>query len=244
MAQVASDMSRAKNLTPARKVKPSLPMHNTKSLSHKDVKSDVKRTVGQRFIDARNINGWSQSEAAQKLGYQNSAQLSQWEQSKRTPPLHMVAHASTVYTVSTDFLLGIADDPDRDPRADFRRSLLRSAEEMLSGMSSKLCDALLQHTMAGGPANESALMLLDKAAGAARAVRRYFELNKEQFEESKGSSSLLAALDTLDKCVADSRAMVARHVRVSEIATKRALAGQAELPLFEAMRLAAQQPTT
>lgn len=235
-------MAAAKNLMPTKTVKPSHPMHNTKSLSGREVKSKVKDIVGKRFIEARDINGLSQSDAAKALGYRNSAQLSQWEQCKRPPPLHMVAHASKVYRVSTDFLLGISDDPDRDPRAESRLMLLRSAEQMMQGMSQKLCDAILQHTMAGGPSNESALMLLDKAAGAAGAVRRYIARNKEQFEDSPASSTVAAALDTLDKCVADSRASIERHRRVTEVAVKRTLAGLPELPLFEAVRLANATP--
>lgn len=232
-------MADASTLTTAENPKA---LHNTHSLTSRMVKTKVKDIVGKRFIEAREINGLSQTDAAKALGYKNSAQLSQWEQCKRPPPLHMVAHASKVYRVSVDFLLGVSDDPDRDPRSESRLMLLRSADEMLRGMSQKLCDAILQHTMAGGPANESALMLLDKAAGAAGAIRRYIERNKEQFENSPASSTVAAALDTLDKCVTDSRMSIERHRRVTEIALKRTLAGLPELPLFEAVRLANATP--
>lgn len=94
-------------------------------------KARAKSIVAERLLQARAMNGYSQGEAAELLGQVGSAQLSQWEQCRRTIPMYMLARASEVYQVSTDWLLGLSEDPLRDPRAARRNACVRATRSIL-----------------------------------------------------------------------------------------------------------------
>ncbi|VTU25064.1 helix-turn-helix protein [Variovorax sp. SRS16] len=97
--------------------------------------------IAKRLVAARELNGFSQNELAKALGYKNSAQLSQWEQCKRPPPLHMLIATADALAVSVDYLLGRCDDPERDLRAVRRYSAIRAVRSILTAAAERVADA-------------------------------------------------------------------------------------------------------
>ncbi|MGH8759726.1 MAG: helix-turn-helix domain-containing protein [Burkholderiales bacterium] len=103
----------------------------------------LRRVIGGRFIAARELNGWGQSEAAKMMGYGNSTQLSLIEQGKRMPPHDVILRASTVFGVALDYLYGLDDEPDRDSRAASRNAVIRRVHGLLERNVLAVTDALL-----------------------------------------------------------------------------------------------------
>jgi hypothetical protein len=78
--------------------------------------TDEHRLVRRRLMAARRINRWDQQEAARRLGYATPAPLSKVEMGRIGLPRGFLVLAARVYNVSADFLLGLSDQPERDPR--------------------------------------------------------------------------------------------------------------------------------
>lgn len=153
------------------------------------------------------------------MGYKTSSQLSQWEQGKRMPPLNMLIRACETYRVSMDFLVGISDDPDRDPTSAERRAVLTSAEKMLHDMAQKLADAVVYQTNLGGPTVEMARAVLRDGEQFMERFNRFVSANGAAFEAMAWNASLTAAAADMEETLAQARRLLERNRRINEAAT-------------------------
>ena len=74
---------------------------------------DINELIGERIYQARTRRGWNQSELARRLGKPRQ-HISQIEQGKQQPRAELLIEIATVLGVSTDYLLGRAQD-ERQP---------------------------------------------------------------------------------------------------------------------------------
>ncbi|MBN3789304.1 helix-turn-helix transcriptional regulator [Burkholderia sp. Ac-20353] len=74
----------------------------------------VSSILRERLVAARLRHQLEQQDAAKLLGYQNSSALSKIEGGQANMPRGLLVRAAVAYSVSTDFLLGLTDDPERD----------------------------------------------------------------------------------------------------------------------------------
>lgn len=192
--------------------------HNTHSLGCRASKSETKQVIGARLIVARSLNGLSQTDAALKLGYQTSAQLSQWEQCKRMPPMTELINAARLYRVSLDFLVGISSDPDRDPTSAERQHLLTGAGQMMSHMAERLADAVIYQTNLGGPTVEMARIVLRDGEQFMERFNRFVRDNGIEYESMKWNASLTAAASDLEETLARARQILDRQRRINDAA--------------------------
>lgn len=210
----------------------------TPKTSRADSNAALRKIVGDRMVESRKINGWDQTEAAEKFGYKNSTQLSLIEQGKRLPPHEVLIKASEIYGVSVDFLLGLSDEPERDPKAAERQAAMRHVHALVSGTSETLVGLLLQYLAHGVPSVKTAETLLNRAQDLADAVNRARAMNQKLFDEKiKGGSTMLKlATQTTEACAA-ARDMLTRHERVLEfkMRTEEGRAGITR-PLFEVLQ--------
>lgn len=109
----------------------------------KRIRTEIGPIVAERFRQARELCGLSQLEASPLLGYQKSTQLSLIEGGLRTAPLWLLIRASQVYAVSLDWLAGLTDEPEQDPRGRLARSVTNSITPMMQAMT----DALVGSTV-------------------------------------------------------------------------------------------------
>lgn len=107
-------------------------------------KAALMRIIAERLVAARLMNGYSQTEAAERLKYATPAQLSQWEQCRRAAPLHMLMRASELYSVSMDFLTGVSTEPERDARAVRRNAVVRAVRSTLVAAAERVVHAFDQ----------------------------------------------------------------------------------------------------
>ena len=66
--------------------------------------------LGQRIHEARITRGWNQVELAQKLNVTKQT-VSNWENDNIQPSVEMLVRLSSIFGVSTDFLLGLENSP-------------------------------------------------------------------------------------------------------------------------------------
>ena len=67
--------------------------------------------LGEKIMELRKRNGWSQEELAGKLNVSRQS-VSKWESSMSVPELDKVLQLSEIFEVSTDYLL--KDDKEED----------------------------------------------------------------------------------------------------------------------------------
>jgi transcriptional regulator with XRE-family HTH domain len=160
--------------------------------------ASLRRAVGARFVAAREINGFLQSEAAALLGWANSTQLNLIEMGKRLPPHDVMLRAATVYAVSLDFLYAATEEPDGDRHEAEKRAMLRSIREVFDRATCAVADAIDQQ-QASQPGLMAFLQLLDRADDAVNAFQRFVQLNSDAcaFEDMRGGARLSRSIETL-----------------------------------------------
>lgn len=79
---------------------------------------DAVKRLADRLKAARELNGWTLREAARRFGYSHIGTLSKIENARHitTIPMWFVPVAAKVYNVSTDYLHGLVEDWDVQPR--------------------------------------------------------------------------------------------------------------------------------
>lgn len=181
----------------------------------------LRKEIGRRLVEARNINGWDQTEAATKLGYRNSTQLSLAEQGKRLPPHEILIRASVVYGVSMDFIFSMSDEPERDPKAAERNAAMRHVQDLITQTTNQQIAMLMQYLAHGVPSIRTAQRLLAVAQTLADEVQRTQQINGKVFSDKlKNGAKLVSAADETARACADAAEMLTRHERLMEFKTR------------------------
>lgn len=171
----------------------------------------LRKEMGARFVEAREINGWGQSESATKLGYGNSTQLSLIERGDRLPPLGIVKRASTVYGVSIDYLFGVSDEPDRDPKYAEKRAVLRQVHELLESNAEVILDTVMDSIASGSPKVTTTRGVVIAFKKLSDAVRKFHELNLKKFDDMRGGNTVLSAMAQGDSLICATEQLLERH---------------------------------
>ena len=66
--------------------------------------------IGKRMRDLREASGFTQEELAEKIGV-NVLQINRYEHNKNNPTSDIAAKIATALNTSTDYLLGLTDEP-------------------------------------------------------------------------------------------------------------------------------------
>lgn len=154
------------------------------NVSHAAAKVALRKVTGARMFAARALAGMTQTDAAKALGYKNSAQLSQWEQCKRPPPLHMAIRAAELYSVPVDYLLGVSDQTLRDPAMGLRAATVRGIRGIVNGLAETLVASISNHAALVGP---DAVCSRGVLAGGSELIEAIRAAQRDPaFEEVKG----------------------------------------------------------
>lgn len=171
----------------------------------------LRRKVGERFVSAREINGWGQSEASLMLGYKNSTQLSLIEAGRRLPPHEVLLRASTVYGVSTDFLYSLTEEAERDHRLAEKRAALRQVQSLLESQADTISGFVFDYVANGAPTVMTTRTLLEDARKLADTVKRFHEINAKRFDTLRGGAPVLKALGLTQSAIAYVDQVLFRH---------------------------------
>ena len=194
----------------------------------------LRKVVSDRFLQARELNGMSQTEAAERLGYKKSAQVSQWEHGKRQPPIDRMIITALVYGVSLDYLYGLTDEPERDQHFTYRKAMARNIESQLRNHADRIAESLMAMTKTGGMSLLTIKALVSRANEAATSMRRFAQINAKKFDNMPGGASVLHACVSLEALVREASAMVARVEGLTEQAIQSGeRRANSSHPLFE-----------
>lgn len=94
-------------------------------LSYEEENDMSVSLVSERLIDCRKKNGLSKVEAAKKVGVTQSGYV-RYESGERKPTIQVVEAIAAAFGTSTDYLLGLSDDPSSD-----RITILQSENPIL-----------------------------------------------------------------------------------------------------------------
>lgn len=176
-----------------------------------------KEVMRERIIAARVMNGMTAVDAAKRLGYANSAQLSLIESGERKVPndWQFLLNMSRVYSVSVDYLLGVSPNPERDPVVAESFAMLRGFEELVQSQAVAMTTAFVRFGKERVAARTDLTALAAAAQEVSAALTRMRELCPE-FDELRGGSKLLASVERLE----------AAAIPVQEVITRREQAEQ------------------
>ncbi|WP_321946543.1 XRE family transcriptional regulator [Paraburkholderia sp. J10-1] len=165
-------------------------------------------TLRRNLIAARVMSGLTALEASHRFGYRNSTQLSLIESGKRpTPREHaFVRQAARVYSVSTDFLLGLSPHMEIDSRVAQQHALMRGIEDVIGSTAAQFASAMIQFTAQTQPVPGDFRHVAEATDRVATALARLRECSK--FDDLRGSAPLLAAIEALSTAVEPLRAKV------------------------------------
>lgn len=185
-----------------------------------DENDALRKIVGRRLRLARELNGLTQEVAAARLEYVSSTQLSLAEKGERLPPLVKLVKASEVFAVSIDYLLGISDEPERDPQMAERQAALRHVSDVMDATSRTIVTAVLGHR-AAAPSVVVTKNLAARAEQAIEALEQLRAANLEVFDgELRGAAKVLRTMDELQAAVHTTKALITKHDQVIETAIR------------------------
>lgn len=176
-----------------------------------DKNATLRKLIGPRFIECREINGWSQSESATRLGYKNSTQLSLIERGDRMPPIEVLRFAATIFGVSADYLMCLSDEPERDPKQAEKQATLRQVSGLLATNAEVIVDVMLSNFASGAPTVATTRGLVESFKKHAGSVRKFHEINEKRFDTLRGGASVIASLGELDSLVRNAEHLLYRH---------------------------------
>ena len=151
----------------------------------------LKLVIGRRISAAREMNGLSQGELAQTLGFTGSTQLCLWEQGKRLPPLHFVSLLSNALAVSTDWLLGLDEEPERDSAMAARNAVIRRMSSMLEQHAGAVANVLIEAGRFDPVPELRNSQVISKVSSLCCALDKFRNLNAELFNDARAGAMLL-----------------------------------------------------
>lgn len=156
--------------------------------------------VGSRIVAARELSGIQQFEFSKAIGHATPAQPSLWEQGRRLLPMADLPAVSRALGVSADYLLGLSDEPERDPAAARRALVMGHLRDQLETVTGHLADAALESAVEIEMAMRTT-GLLRKAEAMALAVARFEAANAAVFDDLPAGALLRFAARELAAAV-------------------------------------------
>lgn len=153
----------------------------------------LRELIGRRIREARELLGGGQTELATWLAYRNSTQASLWEAGQRLPPIGELPRIAGALGVSLDYLFGLSDDPEREPRQVRRLAVVAQVRAAVDAMADQLADSLLREAAPLDGLVRS-VKLVGKVERLVSAVTALRASNAELFDtELRGGATLVRA---------------------------------------------------
>lgn len=157
--------------------------------------------IRYRLISARIMSGLCAVEAATKLGYKNSTQLSLIESGERPIPKDWkwIINAAQVYSVSVDYILGLSPHPERDAIAAETFSLLDGFQDLMKIQAASMTAACIAASAQGKVSIEEMETLCTSVEAVKKAVDTMRDLS--DFDEMRGGATVLATVARLQEAI-------------------------------------------
>lgn len=151
----------------------------------------IRSVLPARFAAARKLSGLNQGDAAVLMGFANSSMLSKIEGGDGSAGIHVVARASVVYAVSTDFLLGLSDYPEKDPNTVEQVAVMRAVRQTVTEQAAETMNKIGKFAAAIVPVRAHMEAII-KAAGP---------LYEQFCRAGSGAKGMAQSMETMMECV-------------------------------------------
>ncbi|MFM0226142.1 helix-turn-helix domain-containing protein [Paraburkholderia dipogonis] len=190
--------------------------------------AETEKLMRERLIVARNLNSLDQKEAAAKLGYKNSSQLSKVESGDAPLPKSLLRKASLAYGVSSDWLLGLSNEPERDPQIAGQMAVMRAVHAGVVEHTQNVTAVMLRLASDQLPLEAQLRTLLDSARRATQSFEKICRLNSTFNEDIRGGATLQHDIDDLLEVMVNIDRFLTRRANLNEVRKP-----AASMPLFD-----------
>lgn len=170
------------------------------------------KAIGERMREARDLAAYSQIKAAKKMGYRNSSRLNKIECGTDVSSISVdtIIKAANIYNVSTDFLLGLSDDWERDAKIAQEIDISKYLVHLFTSLH--MCDinAIRQLNNRMSVLSHSVQVYDEHVKECCIAIKRFSELNPTFETEMRGGSRLLNAIHNAEHAVYNAKALMRR----------------------------------
>ena len=197
----------------------------------KPIKKEPTHTqlmIAKRFKLARDLSGYKENQAIERMGFRNPKVISQIENCHRLPTLHFVIRASNAYGVSTDYLLGLSEDDDPSSSIPATSAIFRQNQKVLNMIGNVLSKTSYSYAKTCG--EETTKTLVEKIDLLYSRFNRFKELNPEFLDMRGGApiqDSILGVLPlarTVKKRIEEKEKLIELHNEQLEHILQRKLA--------------------
>jgi len=157
----------------------------------------VEQLMRDRLVIARKLNSLDQKEAADKLGYKNSSQLSKVESGEAPLPKSLLRKASLAYGVSCDWLLGLSNEPERDAREAHVMGVMRAVHESVRKNAERVAVEMLALANDQLPLEAQLRKLLTAGRAATQSFENVCRHNATFNDDIRGGAMLQNDIDSL-----------------------------------------------
>ncbi|CAE6900439.1 helix-turn-helix domain-containing protein [Paraburkholderia domus] len=190
--------------------------------------AETEKLMRERLIVARNLNSLDQKEAAAKLGYKNSSQLSKVESGDAPLPKSLLRKASLAYGVSSDWLLGLSNEPERDPQIAGQMAVMRAVHAGVLEHTQNVTAVMLRLASDQLPLESQLRLLLDATRRAAQSFEKVCRLNSTFNDDIRGGATLQHDIDEMIEVTVAVDQFLARRANLTEVRKP-----AASMPLFD-----------
>ncbi len=176
--------------------------------------TDLLKTIGDRMRKARELNCFSQTDAAKLLGYQNSSKLSKIEKAtnSKNVPLAVLVKAANIYQVSLDYLFGRSEDWGTSPRATQQREASAWVFDEWEKARRRDMEVLRKLNDRISTIDGAIELCVDQVFAVDEALAWFVSHNRKRFtNEMPGGARLLSATEKLVSAAKESRASLRRY---------------------------------
>lgn len=190
--------------------------------------AETEKLMRERLIVARNLNSLDQKEAAAKLGYKNSSQLSKVESGDAPLPKSLLRKASLAYGVSSDWLLGLSSEPERDPQIAGQMAVMRAVHAGIVEHTQNVTAVMLRLASDQLPLESQLRTLIDAARRATQSFEKVCRLNATFNDDIRGGASLQHDIDEMIEVMVAVDQFLTRRANLTEVRKP-----AATMPLFD-----------
>jgi transcriptional regulator with XRE-family HTH domain len=190
--------------------------------------AETEKLMRERLIVARNLNSLDQKEAAAKLGYKNSSQLSKVESGDAPLPKSLLRKASLAYGVSADWLLGLSSEPEREPEIAGQMAVMRAVHAGIVEHTQNVTAVMLRLASDQLPLESRLRTLLDSARRATQSFEKVCRLNSTFNDDIRGGATLQHDIDELLEAMVSVDQFLSRRANLTEVRKP-----AATMPLFD-----------
>lgn len=171
----------------------------------------------ERLVIARVINGFTVEQAQERVGGKEIS-IGRIEDGTQTYPKdhRFVFKAAQEYAVSADFLFGLTADPERDGMNSTRYALLRGFEDIIRRQIEATHETFCTYAKKQSRVSR---VEYEGIAASVDSLRRNIEVMRQKygFDDVRGSSAVLSALEKVERAIAPVRKAIASQREIERL---------------------------